>query len=166
MSDTVVVIGAGVIGCSIALELSRARYSVTVLDRGSAPGKGSTSASSAIIRFHYRHRDEAALAWEAGKRWARWTEYLGVQDPTGMASFIQTGLLVLPGDVLDLTDAISHLRALGASVEELSQAEVVRRFPAIESGRLGPPLLPGGAGVLGRAENQPARVLDAAMWLR
>ena len=50
--DTVV-IGAGVIGSAIALELARAGHEVVVLDKGPGVGFGSTSASSAIVRFHY-----------------------------------------------------------------------------------------------------------------
>ena len=38
-----VVIGAGVIGASIALELARGGRSVIVVDKGPAPGAGSTS---------------------------------------------------------------------------------------------------------------------------
>ncbi|MDH4354192.1 MAG: FAD-binding oxidoreductase, partial [Actinomycetota bacterium] len=60
-----VVVGAGIIGCSIGLELARSRWDVTVVDRGSAPGSGTTSASSAMIRFNYDHLAEAAVAWES-----------------------------------------------------------------------------------------------------
>lgn len=138
----VVVVGAGVIGSGVALELARAGYAVSVLDRGSAPGQGSTSASSAIVRYHYRHRDEAVLAWESGRRWARWEDYLGVTDPTGMAKFVITGLLVLPGDQLEMTDALSHMRELGIAVEELDADEMRERFPALDPSRFGPPSLP------------------------
>ena len=71
-----VVIGAGVIGCSVALELARSGRSVVVVDPRSGPGYGSTSASSAIVRYHYDHVPETALAWEAGHRWMEWERYL------------------------------------------------------------------------------------------
>jgi sarcosine oxidase subunit beta len=51
-----VVIGAGVIGAAVALELARGGRSVVVLDKGPGVGAGSTSASSAIIRFSSRTR--------------------------------------------------------------------------------------------------------------
>ena len=41
-----VVIGAGVMGCSIALALAREGRAVQVVDRAGAAGQGSTSASS------------------------------------------------------------------------------------------------------------------------
>ena len=58
-SDAVVV-GAGVMGTAIALELARGGRSVVVVDKASGPGFGSTSASSAIIRFTYSTPDGVA----------------------------------------------------------------------------------------------------------
>ena len=67
-----VVVGAGIIGSSISLELARSGWDVTVVDKGSTPGCGSTSASSAMVRFNYDSLPEAALAWEAAARWNDW----------------------------------------------------------------------------------------------
>ena len=85
------VIGAGVIGCAVALELARSGRQVVVVDRNAGPGLGSTSASSAIVRYHYDHLDESALAWEAGQRWMDWSHYLGATDPNGLAEFVRCG---------------------------------------------------------------------------
>lgn len=134
-----VVVGAGVIGCAIGLELTRAGFAVTVVDRNSAPGLGSTSASSAIVRYHYRHLAEAVVAWESGLRWRDWENYLGVCDPVGMARFIRTGLLVLPGQALEMTEACAHLTALGIEWERLDSDGIAQRLPALEPGVLGPP---------------------------
>ncbi len=139
---TAVVVGAGVIGSGIAFELARRGTEVTVVDAAHGPGQGSTSASSAIVRYHYRHYPEAALAWEAGHRWQRWSEYLGAHDPLGMATFIQSGLLLLDGELIDLADALTHLSRLGVIVERLSADEIRAKFPALEPGRFGPPALP------------------------
>jgi sarcosine oxidase subunit beta len=137
-----VVVGAGVIGCSVALELRRSGYDVTVVDRNGAPGQGSTSASSAVVRYHYRHRDEAVVAWESGLRWSRWESYLGAVDPAGMAGFMQTGLVLIDGEILDLSEALGHLHDLGVHVEELTGEQVRERFPALDPTTLGPPTLP------------------------
>ena len=53
INTDVVIIGGGVMGASIALELSKAGRKVVVIDKGGAAGGGSTSASSAIVRFTY-----------------------------------------------------------------------------------------------------------------
>jgi NADPH-dependent 2,4-dienoyl-CoA reductase/sulfur reductase-like enzyme len=47
------VVGAGVIGCSIALELLRRGFAVRVIDRNGDAGHGSTSASCGIARRYY-----------------------------------------------------------------------------------------------------------------
>src|SRR3954454_16413670 len=90
-----VVIGAGVIGAAISLELARAGRRVVVVDKGTGVGDGSTSASSAIVRFHYSTFTGVAAAWEARQQWADWRGHLGHDDPAGQASFVRTGMLVL-----------------------------------------------------------------------
>src|SRR5450755_4051054 len=96
-SDVVdaIVVGAGVIGCSIALELAKTDRKVLVLDFGGGAGAGSTSASSAIIRFHYSTFDAVVTAWEAGHRWSAWRGHLGVDDEAGLAQFHRVGCVVL-----------------------------------------------------------------------
>jgi sarcosine oxidase subunit beta len=79
-----VVIGAGVIGASVALELARAGRTVIVVDKGPGPGAGSTSASSAIIRYSYSTRDAILTAYESAQMWFDWERHLGVADPDGM----------------------------------------------------------------------------------
>ena len=78
-SADAVVVGAGVIGASIALELARDGLRVLVVDRASGPGQGSTSASSAIVRFNYSTFDGVATAWESKHCWERWSAHLGLQ---------------------------------------------------------------------------------------
>ncbi len=52
----VVIIGAGVLGCAVARELSRYRLSVTVLERAHDVGEGSSKANSGVLHagFHPR----------------------------------------------------------------------------------------------------------------
>ena len=68
-----VVIGAGVIGASVALELARGGRDVVVVEKGPGAGTGSTSASSAIIRFSYSMRDAILTSWEAADLWRHWS---------------------------------------------------------------------------------------------
>ena len=76
----VVVVGAGVMGASIALELQRSGRSVLVVDRGDAVGAGSTSASSAVVRFNYSTLAGVIAAWESAHRWADWARHLGADQ--------------------------------------------------------------------------------------
>jgi len=75
----IVVIGAGVIGSSISLQLKRLGHDVTVVDRNSGAGLGSTSASSAVVRFNYSTFDAVALAWES---YFLWKEFKALIDGT------------------------------------------------------------------------------------
>ncbi len=135
----VAVIGAGVIGCSIGLSLARAGHDVTLIDRAPGPGLGSTSASSAIVRFHYSTYEGAALAWEAKHEWERWPEFLGVTDESGYAHYLQTGVLVLDTPGYDLTAVIGHYDRLGIPYERLSAAALRARFPYLSADAYYPP---------------------------
>ena len=138
-SDHALIIGAGVIGSSIALEMARAGWTTTVIDKFAAAGSGSTSASSAIVRYHYNHVPETALAWEAGRRWMAWAGYLGTPDDRGLAVFTRSGALVLDGPLMDRELCLAGLRQLDIPVEELSPDQVRARFPAVDVSALGPP---------------------------
>ena len=57
----VAVIGAGVVGASVAFHLAERGAKTMVLDRGD-PAAGSTARSGALIRAHYPTALEANLA--------------------------------------------------------------------------------------------------------
>ncbi len=135
----VVIIGGGVMGASIALELSRHGRKVVVVDKGGAAGAGSTSASSAIIRFTYSNFNTILMAWENAQHWFNWNKFVGIEDPDGMAKYVQTGYLVF------LTEGYDGLRQrelweeFGIPYEVLSPEEVKKRWPAFETGKFYPP---------------------------
>ena len=135
-----VVVGAGVIGAAVALELARGGRSVGLVDRSGAVGSGSTSASSAIVRFHYSTRDGVAAAWESACRWLDWEAYLGVRDPAGMASFVRTGALVLDSPGLPTAQTLALFDDLGVPYERFDADQLADRFPALDTGAYGPPV--------------------------
>ena len=138
-SADAVVIGAGVIGSSVALELARGGRRVVVVDRGPAAGAGSTSASSAIIRFSYSTPDAILTAWEAAAMWHRWSDHLGGIDPDGMATFIECPNLTFRTTGYEPDDMVARWREYGIDHEELDADAVNRRFPALDVGRYFPP---------------------------
>ena len=71
--DTVIV-GAGVIGAAIALELTRKGYKTLNIDKNPEAGHGSTSNSCAIIRVHYSTEHDTAFAYEGYYYWKNWEE--------------------------------------------------------------------------------------------
>ena len=141
MSDSadVIIIGAGVIGTSVALELARGGRSVVVVDKGPAPGAGSTSSSSAIIRFSYSTLDSVLTAWEAAALWRDWAGHLGVVDPDGMAQFVRTGMLIFntPGDNIARIERLWE--ELGIAFEKLDSAALHERLPGLDLGAYFPP---------------------------
>ena len=134
-----IVIGAGVIGSSVALELARSGRSVVVVDKGPGPGAGSTSASSAIIRFSYSTRDAILTAWEAAAMWNDWEGHLGVADPDGMCRFIQTGNLILRTTGYDGAGMTELWREIGIAYDDLSASDLAQRFPWLDNGKYYPP---------------------------
>lgn len=144
-----VVIGAGVIGCSIAYALSKRGARPIVVDRGPGAGAGSTSASSAVIRFSYSTIDAVRLSWESKFHWEHWRETIGHYDDS-CARFVKTGLLVLESPVTPLSAVRAHFDAVGVPYEALGTAALAARFPDLDLGRFGP----------------PKRIADPAFWDR
>jgi glycine/D-amino acid oxidase-like deaminating enzyme len=134
-----VVIGAGVIGSSIALELARDGYAVQVVDKAGGVGHGSTSASSAIVRFNYSHWAGVALAWESLHAWHDWAGHLGAQPGESLAAFRRTGMLVVPADTARLEATTALFDRAGVPWERWTPQDIARRAPALDTGAFGPP---------------------------
>jgi sarcosine oxidase subunit beta len=138
-SADAIVIGAGVIGSAVALELARGGRSVVCVDKGPAAGAGSTSASSSIIRFSYSTRDAVLTAWESAAIWRDWSGHLGVDDPEGMARFIRTGYLGFRSQGYDSAAVLAMWDQLGIPYEILDADELSRRWPGLDVGSYYPP---------------------------
>ena len=138
-SADAVVIGAGIIGAAVALELSRGGRAVVCLDKGPAPGAGSTSASSSIIRFSYSTLDAVLTAWESAALWRDWSAHLGAVDPEGMARFIPCGSLVLCTAGYDGTQVKALWDDVGIPYEDLDANALRSRFPGLDAGTYYPP---------------------------
>ncbi|MDW3216520.1 MAG: FAD-dependent oxidoreductase [Ilumatobacteraceae bacterium] len=134
-----IVIGAGVIGSSVALELARGGRSVVVIDKGPGAGAGSTSASSAIIRFSYSTRDAILTAYEAAAMWHDWAGHLGMSDPDGMCRFIPTGNLILRTTGYDGVRMMELWDEFGIEHEDLDADALAGRFPWLDTGKYHPP---------------------------
>jgi len=77
----VVIVGAGVIGCGIARELSRYRVKVAVMEKKPDVGWGTSKANSGIIHAGYASSPgtlKARFAAPGNKIYERWTEPLSV----------------------------------------------------------------------------------------
>lgn len=139
MNTDVVIIGAGVVGAGIALELARGGRRVVVVDKAGGIGHGSTSSSSAIVRFTYSTLAGVSAAWEAKFGWEAWADHLGGEDPTGMARFQRTGMALLDVDVAPRRVFLPLLDQAGVPYEEWDADTLARRVPGIDVGRYWPP---------------------------
>ena len=126
----VIIIGAGIIGAAIALEMARDSKKVLVLDKLPAAGYGSTSNSCAIIRTYYSTLDGTALAYEGYHYWRDWSQYLNSEDEAGHAGFVQCGTLTMKIAQNDgLKSAMRMATELNLPFEELDNDALSQRLP-------------------------------------
>jgi sarcosine oxidase, subunit beta len=108
-TSEVIVVGAGVVGASVAFHLAERGVRPLVLDR-EGPAAGSTARSGALIRAHYPTALEADLAWESLTDYFEpWGERVG-----GGCGFTRTGFAYLVGE--ENVEALKHNVALQRSV--------------------------------------------------
>ena len=86
----VVVIGGGVMGCSILFNLAKLGITNTVLLEKDILNGGSTGRSQSICRMHYSNPVTATMAWESLKVFTGFDEIVG-----GPSGFTETGYLVV-----------------------------------------------------------------------
>ena len=88
-STDIIVIGAGVVGCSLAFHLARAGAKVRVFDKDGICA-GMSARSGALVRMHYTFAPEAELAWKSLRYFQNWGEVVG-----GQCGFVRTGFAVV-----------------------------------------------------------------------
>lgn len=126
----VLIIGTGVIGAAIAFEMSKAGYKTLSLDRNTQAGHGSTAGSCAIVRMHYSTFEGTAFAWEGYHYWRDWVDYLGLPEDANLATYRQTGCLVMKADANGhLEKHMKYSAELELGYEELTAEQVVERLP-------------------------------------
>ncbi|MEO2006178.1 MAG: FAD-dependent oxidoreductase, partial [Candidatus Poribacteria bacterium] len=128
----VVIVGAGVIGCSIALELARdGRFQTTLVERNADVGQGSTAMSTAIIRQYYRHAESVKLARSGLQVWSRWRDWLGASASDEVVDFRQVGVLWAFPETSRTAERehIARCTELGVDLEELDVPTLRTRFP-------------------------------------
>ena len=124
-----IVIGAGVIGASVAYNLSQRGLKVLILERQTV-GAGATGASSGLVRMHYDVEVDSALAWESFHFFRNWRERIG-----GECGFHRTGFLkiVAPDRNEKLRGNVEMQKRLGILTEVVTAAEVKKIAPMIKT---------------------------------
>lgn len=125
-----IIIGAGVIGSAVGLELARKGWKTLNIDKLPAAGYGSTSGSCAIIRTHYSTVDGTALAYEGYYYWKEWEKYLGLPADADLAKFHETGCMVMKAEPNGNLERIMEMsREVGVPYEEWSEDDIKAKMP-------------------------------------
>ncbi len=120
-SAEAIIIGAGVMGASLAFHLTRAGMKqVTVLDKTGLCG-GMTAKSGALVRMHYTNEPEARMAFASLRYFQHWHDMVG-----GKCGFTPTGfiLTVTPDNSDRLCKNVEMLQRVGVNTTVISPQEL------------------------------------------
>ena len=126
----VVIIGGGVMGCSIACNLAMTadRHGlrrIVVLERDTL-GSGSTGRSSGAIRMHYSTAVNAELAWRSLHIFRNFDDMIG-----GDCGYVETGYLVFAGadDLETFGGNIATQQSVGVITDIISAGDAAAMAP-------------------------------------
>jgi sarcosine oxidase subunit beta len=120
------IIGAGVMGASLAYHLTRAGMTrVTVVDKKGLCG-GMTAKSGALVRMHYTNEPEARMAFAALRYFQHWQEMVG-----GQCGFTRTGFVVTvtPDNAARLCKNVEMLQRIGVTTSVITAQELQELQP-------------------------------------
>ena len=132
MSSTydVIVIGAGIMGCSSAFQLAQRGLKVAIVEKGNV-GDGSTGKSSAIIRQHYSNELTTKMALYGLRVFQNFEERVG-----GESGFQRRGFVVLVDEKdregLEANRAMQQ--KVGVLTESLSVEDLNEMMSGVEMG--------------------------------
>ena len=121
-----VIIGGGVMGCSILYNLAaRGLRNVVLLERDLL-GSGSTGRSSGAIRMHYSNEVLARMAWQSLEVFRNFDQVVG-----GECGFVQTGYLVFagPADMQGFRANVSMQQGVGIRTSIVNREEALDVAP-------------------------------------
>src|SRR5882724_6721817 len=117
----VVILGAGVMGASIAFHLSKRKAGkIVVIDKGHV-GQGGSGRSSALIRMHYSYPPEVQLALVSLRMFEHWRDEVGEAGDFRKTGFVR---IVHPGETDRLKRNVEMQRQLGVNVKLIDRLEL------------------------------------------
>jgi glycine/D-amino acid oxidase-like deaminating enzyme len=129
----VVIIGAGIIGLSIAHQISRRDpRRIMILEKAANVAEGSTGASSAILRQRYTHLEAITIARDGLRAHRNWAAYTGLEEPR--ARFHHSGVLWMLAETREVVERDrDRMISLGIDAEVVDAEGVRSRFPALST---------------------------------
>jgi sarcosine oxidase subunit beta len=129
-SADIIVIGAGVIGSSIAFHLGAlGARNVLVLDRLPI-GAGTTAQSSGILRTHYSVPENVRMARASFAAFEQFAAYVG--DEEASSGLVKCGYLIAAPDGAHLSalrESLARQQAMGIRVDLLDRQQAAERLP-------------------------------------
>jgi glycine/D-amino acid oxidase-like deaminating enzyme len=129
-SPDVIVIGAGVVGCSIAFHLAAlGQPRVRVIDR-LAIGAGTSAQSSGILRTHYSVPQNVELARRSFAAFEHFADYVG--DAEADAGLVKCGYLIAAPEgprLAALQAALAQQQDMGIPLQRLDPRQAAERLP-------------------------------------
>lgn len=128
----VIIIGAGINGCSTAFQLAQRGLKVAVFDKSSI-GNGPSGKSSAIIRQHYSNELTARMALHSLHVFQNFDERVG-----GECGFTRTGFVIMVAakDQAGLEANLAMQRGVGIKTELLSSESLLEIMPGLATADL------------------------------
>lgn len=123
--DTIV-IGAGVMGASLAFHIAERGLKVAILERR-VTASGATGHSSGLVRMHYDFMLESELTFKSYQLYfSRWKERVG-----GDCGFINTGFMQIARREHEdkLRGNVANQQKIGINTSVISAEEVKKLFP-------------------------------------
>jgi sarcosine oxidase, subunit beta len=117
----IVIIGAGVMGASIAFQLAKRKAGNIVVLEKSHVAAGGSGRSSALIRMHYSYPPEVQLAVISLKIFERWHEIVGEPNVFHKTGFVR---IVHPHETDLLRRNVEMQRKLGVNVELIDRKQL------------------------------------------
>jgi len=122
----IVIIGAGVMGASIAFHLAQRKAGrILVIDRDHV-GRGGSGRSSALIRTHYSFPAEVQLALLSLRMFERWGELVGEATLFQKTGFVR---IVHPNEMDRLKLNVDMQQRLGVNVNLISGQDLQKLEP-------------------------------------
>ncbi len=122
----IVILGAGVIGASIAFHLAKRKAGkIVVIDKGHV-AQGGSGRSSALIRMHYSYPPEVQLAVVSLRMFENWRDVVGEEGDFRKTGFVR---IVHPGEGDRLKQNVEMQRKLGVNVKLIDRVELNKLEP-------------------------------------
>jgi glycine/D-amino acid oxidase-like deaminating enzyme len=133
-SYDLIIIGAGVVGCSTAWHAARLGAGrVLLIDRGGI-AEGTSSQSSSILRTHYSVKENVELARRSWSVFTDFANYLG--EPEADCGLNRCGYLIVAADdgrAEPVRASLAQQRAMGIRADEIDAAQARELLPLLQT---------------------------------